>query len=316
MFSNDNEFLYVLTCLFYNFTRRLSQNFFRNDLASVQEAKVRLEAESAERVAEGESRVRSLNNELETSVRLIDEKNSSLKVLDAVKKSLCLPVSEALIARQLDALRKEHSGALAALSNKSSDEQRAADKQARAEAYGKSCDHELQALRQELATCTERANVLSDKARKLETDAFEKRQLNQEVEQLRAQVSGKDGELNRAKTQLDELAARLYSKYEALPTEAVEAWLEPIQRERREALSLVEVHRAQAQRAANEVQNAAVATAHLEARLSASHEGEKKLQAKVVEQTMLLERLTKGRAVADAAMAAGGGGGGAVLDLE
>ncbi len=130
----------------------------------------------------------------------------------------------------------------------------------------------------------------------------------------------KDGELTRCKTQLDELAARLYSKYEALPTEAVEAWLEPLQRERKEALTLVEVHKAQAQKAANEVQNAAVATAHLEARLNVVQETEKKLQSKVVEQTMMLERLTKGRAAADAAKAAGGGGGGGgqpgILELE
>ncbi len=146
---------------------------------------MRLEAESTEQLAERDARVRSLGAQLETSVALIEEKNTSLKVLDAVKKSLCLPVSEALVARQLDALRKEHAGALAALSNKASDEQRAADRLARAEAYGKSCEHELQALRQEFSTCKERADVLQDKARKLEGDSLEKKQLNHECERLR-----------------------------------------------------------------------------------------------------------------------------------
>ena len=98
------------------------------------------------------------------------------------------------------------------------------------EAFSKSLQTELNSVKQELTTRNEFCGLLQNKNRVLEQDSMERKQLAKEVESLRAAAVLNAKEQNSLNTQIDELGARLYSHYAQIPTEALDAWLEPLAR--------------------------------------------------------------------------------------
>lgn len=63
---------------------------------------------------------------------------------------------------------------------------------------------------------------------------------------------------------MDELAARLYSHYEQVPVEALDAWLQPVKREKQELTALLEGVTEELKVARRELRETQLDVAHLD----------------------------------------------------
>ena len=99
------------------------------------------------------------------------------------------------------------------------------------------------------------------KYRLLEGEAIERKQLAKEVESLRSRISLQEQEKLKLKIQTDELAARLYSHYEDVPTTSLDAWMEPVHRAKKEFEGVADAAKMdlrKAQTEINQIDNAGV----------------------------------------------------------
>merc|ERR1712113_388754 len=167
------------------------------------------------------------------------------------------------------------------------------DKAARLENVVKNQANETSSLRAELVTKTEFAGLLQKKNQTLENEVLERKQLAREVETLKAEKQIEKQQIVKLETLSDELASRLHTVYEQVPVDAVEAWIEPHRRAKREAETTAESYRLDLVKAQAESTNLSIEVAQLQSRLIVATETEQRLQKKVVEKTMQIEQLTR-----------------------
>ena len=95
-------------------------------------------------------------------------------------------------------------------------------------------------MQTELTTKNEFIALLQQKNNLLDQEAVERKQLAMQNDKLGAELGlAKEREVKLEQLG-DELAARLHSHYAEVPVEAVEAWVEPAMRGRREAEAVAE----------------------------------------------------------------------------
>eukprot|EP00392_Amoebophrya_sp_AT5.2_P002667 g2672.t1 len=171
---------------------------------------------------------------------LVAEKDKQLTKLDAFQKALLMPASENILLQQLQELRKENNSSRNALQAKTSDLAELNDKLLRYEQFQKNQQAEIASLQQELQTKTELSQLLQQKNAILANDQLEKKQDKLLVEQYKAEVMAMTKNMGKMVELNDELSARLHSLYETVPAESVEAWLEPLRREKAEQAAVAE----------------------------------------------------------------------------
>ncbi|CAD7967334.1 unnamed protein product [Amoebophrya sp. A120] len=310
-------------------TKRITE--LQTDVDSNVMGRNRVEQELNTQLSAKSGKLSDLELEKKELEIIIAEKDKQLQKLDSYQKALLMPAGENLLLKQLQDLRKEQSQTMSALQAKVSDLAEINDKCIRYESYQKNLLSEIASLKQELQTKTEFSQLLQQKNQMLDLDQMEKKQQGQLIEQYKAELLSKQALLQKQYELNDELSARLYSVYETVPAEAVEAWLEPERRKRKESEAVAEMYfstychidlvmflwcsciyvedhvlsnlphkikqepthsyKEEAKRLQTDQASLSIEVAHLQTKLTAASEQEQRLQKKVVEQTMRIEEL-------------------------
>eukprot|EP00397_Hematodinium_sp_SG-2012_P027014 GEMP01028353.1.p1 GENE.GEMP01028353.1~~GEMP01028353.1.p1 ORF type:complete len:578 (+),score=158.37 GEMP01028353.1:27-1736(+) len=242
-------------------------------------------------LAEKDQFLEQTRSELEATTESLEAVRIDLLRLQTWKKSLAMTVPESVISKQLSAVRKEHECGLVAMQMKQADLRAARDRVVRLEQECSSLNGDLRRSAAELQGKTEHTLALQERLRQLEGDAQIKRQLQEEVEVLRADAAIATKENGRLHTENIDLLGRLDVHLKEIPAEFRDAFIDPIVHEKDEYKRASERQLQTVKRLEKESVDSKVELADLQGLYNATYENEKGLQRKVVELSFQLTRL-------------------------